>query len=53
MGTVGLVSGHETAKFRTNDVACHQKGCQARLALDTWCLVHVGKVDRAARGVSQ
>ena len=49
MGTACLVSGHETAKFRTNDVASHQKGCQARWALDTWCLVHVGQVDRAAR----
>ena len=28
MGTAGLVSGHETAKCRTNDVASHQKGCQ-------------------------
>ena len=36
MGTVGLVSGHETAKFRTNDVTSHQTGCQARWALDTW-----------------
>ena len=49
MGTAGLVSGHETAKFRTNDVASHQKCCQARWALNTWCLVHVGHVDRAAR----
>jgi hypothetical protein len=51
MGTACLVSGHETAKFRTDDAASHQKGCQARLALDTWCLVHVGQVDRAARVV--